>query len=81
MIAILNYGAGNLGSVHKAFQFIGSPVIVTNDPEECMAASPRIYAQMVPLLQKYSKFASAAEKHEVAENTKTLRLNATPETK
>ena len=25
--------------------------------KECMAASPRIYAQMVPLLQKYSKFA------------------------
>ena len=25
--------------------------------KECMAASPRIYAQMVPILQKYSKFA------------------------
>jgi myo-inositol-1(or 4)-monophosphatase len=27
-----------------------------------MAASPKIYAQMVPLLNKYSKFASAGEK-------------------
>ena len=49
--------------------------------KECMAASPRIYAQMVPLLQKYSKFASAAEKHEVAETTKTLRLTPAPEAK
>ncbi len=49
--------------------------------KECMAASPRIYAQMVPLLQKYSKFASAAEKHQVMETTKTLRLTTAPETK
>ena len=49
--------------------------------KECMAASPRIYAQMVPLLQKYSKFASTAEKHEVAETTKTLRLASASETK
>jgi myo-inositol-1(or 4)-monophosphatase len=49
--------------------------------KECMAANPRIYAQMVPLLLKYSKFASAAEKHEVAETTKTLRLTSASETK
>jgi myo-inositol-1(or 4)-monophosphatase len=29
---------------------------------ECMAASPKIYGQLVPLLGKYSKFASAADK-------------------
>jgi myo-inositol-1(or 4)-monophosphatase len=46
-----------------------------------MAANPRIYAQMVPLLQKYSKFASAAEKNEVSETTKTLRLTSASETK
>ena len=43
--------------------------------KECLAASPRIYAQMVPLLQKYSKFASADEKREVSEATKTLSLS------
>jgi myo-inositol-1(or 4)-monophosphatase len=32
------------------------------EQHECMAASPKIYAQMVPLLNKYSKFASAGEK-------------------
>ncbi len=43
--------------------------------KECMAASPRIYAQLVPLLHKYSKFASADEKREVTEATKTLSLS------
>ena len=43
--------------------------------KECLAASPRIYAQMVPLLQKYSKFASAEDKREVSEATKTLSLS------
>ena len=51
------------------------------DQKECMAANPRIYAQMVPLLQKYSKFASAAEKNEVSETTKTLHLASASETK
>jgi myo-inositol-1(or 4)-monophosphatase len=51
------------------------------DQKECMAANPRIYAQMVPLLQKYSKFASAAEKNEVSEITKTLRLTPASEAK
>ena len=51
------------------------------DQKECMAANPRIYAQMVPLLQKYSKFASATEKNEVSETTKTLRLASASETK
>jgi myo-inositol-1(or 4)-monophosphatase len=35
------------------------------DQQECMAASPKIYGQMVPLLGKYSKFASAGEKAQV----------------
>ena len=32
------------------------------EQKECLAASPRIYGQLVPLLGKYSKFASAGEK-------------------
>jgi myo-inositol-1(or 4)-monophosphatase len=32
------------------------------EQNECMAGSPKIYGQMVPLLSKYSKFASAGEK-------------------
>ena len=33
MIAIIDYGAGNLGSVHKAFRHLGAPVEVTADPK------------------------------------------------
>jgi myo-inositol-1(or 4)-monophosphatase len=32
------------------------------EQSECMAGNPKIYGQMVPLLSKYSKFASAGEK-------------------
>ena len=32
MIAVIDYGAGNLQSVQKAFQYIGSSVCVTADP-------------------------------------------------
>lgn len=32
MIAIVDYGAGNLGSVEKALRFIGAPAVVTDDP-------------------------------------------------
>jgi myo-inositol-1(or 4)-monophosphatase len=35
------------------------------DQKECLAASPRVYAQLVPLLSKYSKFATAGEKASV----------------
>jgi len=34
MIAIIDYGTGNLRSVAKAFEFLGHQVIVTSDPEE-----------------------------------------------
>ncbi len=35
------------------------------DQKECLAGSPKIYAQLVSILGKYSKFASAGEKAEV----------------
>ena len=46
------------------------------EQRECLAASPRIYAQLVPLLQKYSKFASADDKRAVSESAKTLRISS-----
>ncbi|MFC2064020.1 imidazole glycerol phosphate synthase subunit HisH [Chloroflexota bacterium] len=33
MIAIINYGLGNLHSVQKALAFVGSEVVVTDDPQ------------------------------------------------
>jgi myo-inositol-1(or 4)-monophosphatase len=35
------------------------------DQKECLAGTPKIYGQLVPILSKYSKFASAGEKASV----------------
>ena len=45
------------------------------EQKECLAANPRIYAQLVPVLHKYSKFAGADEKRDVAEAAKTLGVS------
>ena len=39
--------------------------------KECIAASPKIYGQLVPILSKYSKFATAGEKATVRQTIKT----------
>ena len=38
MIAIVDYGAGNLRSVRKAFEYCGASVVVTDQPEILRAA-------------------------------------------
>lgn len=38
MIAIIDYGVGNLRSVHKAFELLGYEAVVTDDPERVRAA-------------------------------------------
>jgi glutamine amidotransferase len=38
MIAIVDYGAGNLNSVKKAFDYLGAEVVVTDQPEIVTAA-------------------------------------------
>jgi glutamine amidotransferase len=38
MIAIVDYGAGNLNSVKKAFQHIGADAVVTSEPASLAAA-------------------------------------------
>ena len=38
MIAIIDYGAGNLQSVKKAFDFIGAESVITNDPKVILSA-------------------------------------------
>lgn len=42
MIAVIDYGAGNLQSVEKAFHYIGCDVLVTSDPEELKNASAAV---------------------------------------
>jgi glutamine amidotransferase len=38
MIAIVNYGAGNLNSVNKAFVYLGAEVVITDQPKSVTAA-------------------------------------------
>lgn len=38
MVAIIDYDAGNIKSVEKAFEYLGSKVLVTRDPKEIMKA-------------------------------------------
>jgi len=42
--------------------------------KECLAASPKVYAQLVPLLSKYSQFAGVADKAEVREAVESVKL-------
>ena len=42
------------------------------EQKECVAGNPKVYGQLVAILHKYSKFASAGEKAEVRANTLNL---------
>ncbi len=43
MIAIIDYGMGNLGSVAKAFWFFGAPVRITSDPKVVANAKALVF--------------------------------------
>lgn len=40
------------------------------DQKECLAANPKIYGQLVPIIGKYSKFVSADEKAALCQTLK-----------
>ncbi len=48
------------------------------EQRECLAGSPRIYGQLVPILGKYSKFASAGDKAAVRQATDAAESDAAP---
>ncbi|KAF1049570.1 inositol monophosphatase family protein [Xylophilus sp.] len=50
--------------------FTGEPDFLHQ--RECLAGNPRVYGQLVPILHKYSKFASAGEKAQVRQAARTL---------
>jgi len=43
MIAIVDYGAGNLNSVKKAFDYLGADIMVTDQPETLAAADKIVF--------------------------------------
>lgn len=47
--------------------------------KECLAGAPRIYGQLVPLIGKYSKFATAGEKASVRQAGQIQGTTAAPE--
>ena len=56
MIAIIDYGAGNLSSVQKALNFLGADNRITADPAEILAADRVI----LPGVGAFEVFAWAA---------------------
>ena len=44
------------------------------EQKECLAGNPRIYGQLVPILEKYSKFASAGDKATVRQANAQLSM-------
>ena len=42
MIAIIDYGMGNLGSVEKALAYLGYRSVITDSPREAMTADGMI---------------------------------------
>lgn len=59
MIAIIDYGVGNLGSVEKAMKYIGLKVCVTSDADEIRRAD----AVVLPGVGAFSDAMSSLERH------------------
>ncbi len=66
MIAIINYDAGNLKSVEKAFLYAGQPVTVTTDPDTILAADKVV-------LPGVGAFRDAMDKLKAAKLTEVIR--------
>jgi myo-inositol-1(or 4)-monophosphatase len=58
--------------------FTGEPDFI--DQRECLAGAPRIYGQLVPLLAKYSKFASVDDKLRASDRVRAIAAASKPQT-
>ncbi len=74
MVAILDYGAGNLMSVKKALDFIGAKSIVTADKGEIERASHII----LPGVGSFGDAMSAMERNSLTETVKNAALSGKP---
>ena len=52
MIAIIDYDAGNIKSVEKAFQFLGQDTILSRDRDEILSADRLYYRELVLLVMQ-----------------------------
>lgn len=56
--------------------FTGEPDFL--EQRECLAGAPRIYGQLVPILGKYSKFASVDDKLRASDRVRAVDPSAHP---
>lgn len=72
MIAIIDYGVGNLGSVQKAMQFIGLKTVITSDA----AVIAKADGVVLPGVGAFSAAMDSLEKHGLVQSVKdTVREN------
>ena len=55
MLAIINYGAGNLRSVQKACEYIGETAVITDNPNEILKADRVIRSPSTTFGRFYDK--------------------------
>lgn len=74
MIAIIDYGAGNLQSVKKAFDFIGAENVITNDPKVIMSADKIL----LPGVGSFGDAMNSMAKNGLVETVKECALGSKP---
>lgn len=74
MIAIVDYGAGNLGSVKKALDFIGAKSVITDDPAVIMAAD-RV---LLPGVGSFGDAMHSMKEKNLVETVKSCALSGKP---
>ena len=74
MIAIIDYGAGNLQSVKKAFDFIGAESVITNDPKVILSADKIL----LPGVGSFGDAMDSMHKNGLVEIVKECALSGKP---
>ena len=74
MIAIIDYGAGNLQSVKKAFDFIGAESVITNDPKVILSADKIL----LPGVGSFGDAMDSMRKNGLVETVKECALSGKP---
>lgn len=74
MIAIIDYDAGNIASVQKAFQYLGKQVIVTRNTKEILAADHVV----LPGVGAYGDCMQKLQSYQLVDTIHQLVKNQTP---
>ncbi len=74
MVAIIDYGAGNLQSVKKALDFIGADSVITNDEKVLKEASHII----LPGVGSFADSMDSINRHNLAETIRAVATSGKP---